>query len=175
MFQLSLLLLEPAWAKQEPAHLHTACVQPGINVLLPDAGGMGAGVTLGTCGCPEPLLKLFWFLLPRANPCSLLLGALLILLVVNLLPSHPWAPSLALTAQTFRHMGTGCCKRDSGQGMGHHVGTWISPSHGCTMLVTIIPHHFSPSAQNITAMLLIPHSQYKTRCHNLLSLTQVCM
>lgn len=134
MFQLSLLLLEPvpsmgkAGTSPSPHSLCAARDKCPIAWFRRD----GKGCQCRDLWLPRATAELFLFLLPRANPCSPLLCAQLILLVVNLLPSHPWASSLAPTAQTFRHTGTRCCKGDKAQGMGHHVGTWISPSHGWT-------------------------------------------
>lgn len=66
---------------------------------------------------------------------------------------------------------------------------WLGP---CTVLVALIPRPLFPPIANllqvpwtpsqglpeklsITAKLLISHFDYETHCHDLLSLTQVCM
>lgn len=175
---------------QKPAHLHTACV---LCAACPIAW-CRRGRNRCYCGdlwLPWATAELFWFLLPRANICSPLLCALLILLVVNLLLSHPWASSLVLTAQTFRH--TGAAVKGTGvrawgvmwghgfphpmAGPLHHVGSINSPSPLSPYSTSSFPGPSwgLPEQPNITAMLLIPHSGYETRCHDLLSLTQVCM
>ena len=129
MFQLS---PTPASAehrqKQGSAHLYAAHAQPGINVSLPGAGGMGTDIRVGTCGWPEPLLSysVICLLTSLAILCSPLLCAPFVLLVVNLLPNHLRASALAQTAQTLRHRGTCCRKWERGQGwLGCHVGPWI--------------------------------------------------